>query len=64
MAKKSPPRPKSTANLPPGLAKYWAAKGVPSKAPAGSSSSKTSSTKKKKTTSKKKKKTTAKKTGK
>lgn len=28
MAKKSPPRPKSTKNLPPGLAAYWAKRGV------------------------------------
>ena len=27
--KKGPPRPKHTAGLPPGLAKYWGNKGVP-----------------------------------
>lgn len=47
MAKRSPPRPKSTANLPPGLKKFWAAKGVPATASGTSkgSSKKTSSTK-------------------
>lgn len=28
-SKRTPPRPKHTANLPAGLAKYWAARGVP-----------------------------------
>jgi hypothetical protein len=28
-SKRTPPRPKHTRNLPPGLARYWAAKGVP-----------------------------------
>lgn len=50
MAKRKPPRPKSTANLPPGLAKYWAAKGVPSKAPAGSSTSTAKKSTKKRST--------------
>lgn len=52
MAKKrTPPRPKSTANLPAGLKKYWAARGVPSTAPSGSTSKKTST--RKRTTKKK-----------
>lgn len=57
MAKRTPPRPASTANLPKGLAAYWAKKGVPSKASGGStakkSSTKRKSSKRKRTTKKK-----------
>jgi hypothetical protein len=50
VAKRQPPRPKSTAGLPPSLAAYWAKKGVPSGGSSKSTSKKSSS---KKSTSKK-----------
>lgn len=52
MAKRKPPRPKSTANLPPGLAAYWAKRGVPATA-GGSSKSSSKTTSKRKSSSKK-----------